>query len=310
MCVIACGENGKVPDKAVFDACRERNSDGIGIAFLDSGRVMFRRGLKPGQAMELLEKIKELKATYILHFRYATQGAKNDPALTHPFPITSNKKLLFTLSGTADSVMAHNGTWPDWFEHPMARGRIFRQGSDSMFLAYLMGLGYKLKGSGPWNKVVTLDATGLRYFGYFPESDGIRYSNLSWKPVGYGGYFNGNGRYSHFSDQSWLKPQEPEKTAYRHVSVDLSDRCEGFVIRQNGRYACTRCDVIRDSAPMDWRCNATREEKAKGAEALLVSDSNGMVHQCYGDFCDICKQDVCQLEAPKLDQILPIAKGK
>ena len=67
--------------------------------------VRWEKNLGPGKLSVLLPK---LEGEVVIHFRWASVGGV-DGRLCHPFPVTP--KANVSLSGTAESVLFHNGTW-------------------------------------------------------------------------------------------------------------------------------------------------------------------------------------------------------
>ena len=105
MCVIlVCPENVR-PKPEVLYACHDANPHGAGVAWRESGRVRWEKNLGPGQLSKLLRR---LEGEIIAHFRWASVGGI-DPRLCHPFPVTP--KASISLTGMAEAVVFHNGTW-------------------------------------------------------------------------------------------------------------------------------------------------------------------------------------------------------
>ena len=105
MCVIlVCAKNVR-PSRDVLYACHAANPHGAGVAWREGGRVRWGKNLGPGKLSVLLPK---LEGEIIVHFRWASVGGV-DGRLCHPFPITP--KANVSLSGNAESVLFHNGTW-------------------------------------------------------------------------------------------------------------------------------------------------------------------------------------------------------
>jgi hypothetical protein len=111
MCVIlVCPENVR-PSKSVLYACHDANPHGAGVAWRKNGRVRWEKNLGPGKVMLLLKELPPGEA--VIHFRWASVGGV-DPRLCHPFPVT--KRANLSLSGTADTVLFHNGTWSGYVD--------------------------------------------------------------------------------------------------------------------------------------------------------------------------------------------------
>ena len=136
MCVIlVCPANIR-PDRETLDACHRANPHGAGVAWRDSDRVRWSKGLEPA---ELEPLIAGLSGEIVIHFRWASVGEVT-PKLCHPFPITASATTR--LSGHARAVLFHNGTWGDWREllSRMPRGRVAGVLSDTRVAASLVDL--------------------------------------------------------------------------------------------------------------------------------------------------------------------------
>ena len=109
MCVILVCPPKVRPAAATLYACHAANPHGAGLAWREGGRVRWQKNLGPGK---LMMKLKELPpGEVVVHFRWASVGGV-DARLCHPFPVTP--KAPISQSGTAESVLFHNGTWPGW----------------------------------------------------------------------------------------------------------------------------------------------------------------------------------------------------
>jgi hypothetical protein len=106
MCVIlVCPENVR-PSKSVLYACHDANPHGAGVAWREGGKVKWEKNLGPGKVLLLLKELPPCEV--VIHFRWASVGGV-EPRLCHPFPVS--KRANLSLSGTADTVLFHNGTW-------------------------------------------------------------------------------------------------------------------------------------------------------------------------------------------------------
>ena len=111
MCVIlVCPENVR-PNKSVLYACHDANPHGAGLAWRENGRVKWEKNLGPGRVMLLLKELPP--GEVVIHFRWASVGGV-DERLCHPFPVT--KRANLSLTGAADTVLFHNGTWSGYVD--------------------------------------------------------------------------------------------------------------------------------------------------------------------------------------------------
>ena len=110
MCVILiCPQNVR-PKSEVLYACHEANPHGAGVAWREGGRVRWQKNLNTGELVTLLKK---LEGEVVIHFRWASVGGV-DARLCHPFPVTP--KASTSLSGMAETMLFHNGTWSGYEE--------------------------------------------------------------------------------------------------------------------------------------------------------------------------------------------------
>jgi hypothetical protein len=138
MCVIIGVPEGIArPDDETLFAAEKQNSHGGSIAWIGDHKgkkqVFWKKGITAKEIIELLPQ----SGPYVIHFRIATRGGQAKE-LCHPFPIAPGVSL--NLSGHANSVLFHNGTWHNFREIIMRHAeRPFPQGpwSDTRGLAYM-----------------------------------------------------------------------------------------------------------------------------------------------------------------------------
>jgi predicted glutamine amidotransferase len=80
------------------------------VAWREGGRVRWQKNLSTGELIALLKK---LEGEVVIHFRWASVGGV-DARLCHPFPVTPKSSV--SLSGMAESVLFHNGTWSGYVD--------------------------------------------------------------------------------------------------------------------------------------------------------------------------------------------------
>lgn len=115
MCIIAIKEKGvAMPDLETLNNMWVNNPDGAGYMFPMDGKVHIRKGFMEfdelTKDLDELAKTVDLKETpIIMHFRIGTHGKRRNPANTHPFPVSSNRKELKALRFETKVGFAHNG---------------------------------------------------------------------------------------------------------------------------------------------------------------------------------------------------------
>ena len=135
-------------------------------------------------ADEVCELLPQLDGEIVIHFRWASVGGVN-PRLCHPFPVDRGAETK--LSGTAKSLLFHNGTWKGhkdaltYLEREQDR-RIHGPISDSRVIALLLAhtrnpdiLG-QIEG-----RFVLYGSKETRVYGNWQEWEGMRCSNLGFQ---------------------------------------------------------------------------------------------------------------------------------
>lgn len=204
MCV-AVVVTGKSPTLEDLKKMEDDNPHGGGIAYIADGGVAYLKNLS---ATQISSYIEHLPRPLLIHFRWATHGGIK-PYLTHPFPIG---KLSKKLSGVADSVLIHNGTWSgykNWLSDPKQESKW----SDTAIAAYVAGSAPDVLDEVKWSTAVGRAVEGrmeVDMRGDWELYNGVLYSNLTWKRTFYG---YGKGVYSLGDDdestereyKKWLK---------------------------------------------------------------------------------------------------------
>jgi hypothetical protein len=184
MCVaIAC--ETVLPDKETIDACEKTNPDGGGVAWVEDGKVKFKKSVTGKEITEMIEK-GIVKAPALIHFRISTVGGTR-PELCHPFPIAPGAPL--DLEGEAEGALIHNGHLSGWgpmmFFTVMKNDKKCPDGhwSDSRFMAYAAyHRGVNVLRSFDFQKIAVLHNTGnILLYGDFTKREKIYYSNTHWQ---------------------------------------------------------------------------------------------------------------------------------
>jgi predicted glutamine amidotransferase len=218
MCVVAASYKGVgIPPKPTMKDMYDSNPDGAGFAYALNKRVYIEKGFMTyddfTKALDDLED--KLKVKYNLtlkdisimfHFRIGTHGP-NSAELTHPFPISSQKKHFDALDLYTDVVMAHNGIirsvtpitdWSDTTQyvkdvlHPL-----YLDNKDFYKSEHIQRL---IENTINGSRFVFLDKHGeFTYIGDWVESkeaglEGIKFSNLNHED-NYLSYYSGYGSY-------------------------------------------------------------------------------------------------------------------
>ena len=312
MCVICCSENGSRPPDSDLAKMADHNSDGIGIGWRNSttSKIHFQRGVKLGQAISLLNTINTNKWAYILHFRIATVGGVHR-RLTHPFPVTTDQRLLFAKSGEVDYVLAHNGHWGLWESDVHVPAFKHRQGpwSDSAALAYVAA-----KAKTIWipsgNRVCTLHSKdGLEILetkssGTWTHKDGYHLSNTYWdrtysytrstsgytaSPHGWGGYGGWEGYYD---------PTDECSIEARHQASRQGNK---YACKHGNYIACGSCLPTHNGLPIEVLPNASCSYTYSNNGVLKGVPDPGHSCQHTGKnvhwHCDECTKSCAKIRA-------------
>jgi len=181
MCVILVCPPGIRPDTKTLKACQKANPHGAGVGWRQRGRVHWMKNLGAEEVGELLP---QLDGELVIHFRWASVGGVN-PRLCHPFPVDRGAETK--LSGTAKTLLFHNGTWRshksalDYIEREQER-QIKGPVSDSRVIALLVAhtrnpdiLG-QIEG-----RFVLFGSKETRVYGNWQDWAGMRCSNLAFR---------------------------------------------------------------------------------------------------------------------------------
>ena len=185
MCVISYagwGSKKETPDNIV--KMDKANPDGIGFSCIDSGNVIWEKGITVERAIALVEKY---PLPQVLHFRIKTVGSKRSE-LCHPFPILKNGNNPL-VGSTNNGVLFHNGHWGDWKKNLLQMVlstpslEEFPEGDWSDSRAIALMVAYKGKEilkliSG--GKFLLMLPNKVFYWGDFYDYENRKYSNITW----------------------------------------------------------------------------------------------------------------------------------
>lgn len=194
MCIIIVKKAGiKFPNNEIIRDCWNNNSDGAGYMYPKNGQVEIRKGfMKYKHLMSSLESIPNKDdIPMILHFRITTHGGTNK-GNTHPFPVTSNEKLLRATRVRSNLAVAHNGIINIDNDKKFSDTMQFIKDELSLFNIIKPNWYKDIKsldyiGNRISSKLAIMDGKGyISTVGDFYEDEGILYSNYSY--LGYTTY--------------------------------------------------------------------------------------------------------------------------
>lgn len=179
MCILYLCVGAK-PSAGELLIANQLNPHGIGIAYIDAGKVQFKKGLSIDHLISILD---DLKLPLMMHFRFATSGGRHDH-LCHPFPIdTVETAFCRGLTGSANAVIAHNGVFDKVFSDfsllKSLKRRYNGNYSDTQLIAAMSAINCDYLGAVDGdNKIAKLSGDGhYRLFGRWFFQDGIFRSN-------------------------------------------------------------------------------------------------------------------------------------
>ncbi len=111
MCIIAVSKKGiKQPSLEQLRQMYQNNPDGAGYMFARNGSVHIHKGFMSWEDLSRAVKAEHFTArdAVVYHFRISTQAGVK-PAMTHPFPLSSNIEHCEKLDMLCSVGIAHNG---------------------------------------------------------------------------------------------------------------------------------------------------------------------------------------------------------
>jgi predicted glutamine amidotransferase len=225
--MIAFKDKGvKIPRSDYMRNAARRNSDGIGIALLKTGKekIQIKKDFRNVEHLIFWMKRKVKKSDRLLvHFRKATAG-KKDWGNRHPFPLTINKQLIRKPNAYVDEVVAHNGVITSF-------GNDDKFSDTQEFILYILGrkkIRDNLKDVGiqrliknliTSDRLLILNKKGeLTLFGDFYIKDEILYSNKNYQEIS--NYFS--NRYE-YNKRKWKNFNKKKEVSYS----EFFEFCEG-----------------------------------------------------------------------------------
>lgn len=195
MCIICVkAKNVNLPSTDTIKTMFRNNKDGAGFMYNKNGQVRIRKGFMTCDALldaldELSTQINIKETAMVLHFRIGTGGG-NVPANTHPYPVSSNLKLLQSLNTKTDLGVAHNGIIDitprqkdinDTMEYIMSQLAPLKRGVPDFYRNKDLMTMVK---NAITSKMAFLNGEGQIYTigDFIQEKDGLMYSNDSYKP--------------------------------------------------------------------------------------------------------------------------------
>ena len=196
MCIICASAAGvKQPDEATLRRMFTNNPHGAGFMYARSGKVRIRKGFMNWG--DFARAVKDAAFTpadpVVYHFRISTQAGVN-PAMTHPFPLTSDIERCRELDLICPVGVAHNGIVRLTTDY---RDKVYSDTAHYIaeFMAYLIRNGNDLRNGAildaierttDGSKWAIMDGSGyIATVGSFVNDDGLLFSNAGYRSSGY-----------------------------------------------------------------------------------------------------------------------------
>ena len=190
MCIIAVSRPGvKQPNISTVRTMFQNNPHGAGYMYARDGKVIIHKGFMDAESFVSAIKSEHFTAkdSVVYHFRISTQAGVN-PEMTHPFPLSNQRRHMRELDISCSCGIAHNGIirltsapWETRYSDTAIfitdyMSRLLKKPSDLRNQDVLDRI-YTLARS----KFAILDGSGyVATVGEFFEEDGILYSNMSY----------------------------------------------------------------------------------------------------------------------------------
>lgn len=111
MCIICVSKSGiQQPTDATIRTMFRRNPHGAGYMYARDGKVTIHKGFMNIDDFLAAVHAEHFNAedSVVYHFRISTQAGVN-PAMTHPFPLSNQPRMMRALDLTCRCGIAHNG---------------------------------------------------------------------------------------------------------------------------------------------------------------------------------------------------------
>lgn len=299
MCIIAIKDRGvDMPTWDTINRMWNTNPDGAGYMYPALDGVHICKGFMTiedfKKSIDKLSKRVDIKSIpIIMHFRIGTHGVKRNPANTHPFPVSADRKKLKALNCVTDVGFAHNGIIsgvdrdPDISDTMMYSVQVLSEmmASNKKFYTDKHMLNV-IENTIDGSRMVFMDKSGvIKRVGSWvtDEETGMVYSNSSYKKIewlgNYGfrtvktydtGNWSGYGGYGDYDpdsyDGNWdfRKFSKTDKAGVHYAKLKSDDCLELY----------------------DGSCCFVEEFESNFGSNLYV-DSDGMVYNLNnGIFCE------------------------
>ena len=196
MCIICASAAGvRQPNEATLRRMFTNNPHGAGFMYARSGKVWIRKGFMNWG--DFARAVRDAAFTpddpVVYHFRISTQAGVN-PAMTHPFPLTSDIEKCRALDLVCPVGVAHNGIVRMTSDF---RDKVYSDTAHYIaeFMTYLLRNGNDLRNPAIMNAIARMtdsskwaimDGSGyIATAGDFIEDGGLLYLNAGFRSTGY-----------------------------------------------------------------------------------------------------------------------------
>ena len=191
MCVICYIPKGvELPSEKRIRAMWDSNADGAGLFWIADGKVHISKGYFDFETFyKDILIVKDYDYELAIHMRIAPAGGISKE-MCHPFPISNRKSDMFSLDGSYDSAIMHNGIihinnrqeYSDTAEF-VVTNLYSRYLNDRRFYKHLSNKATrKLEDRINGSRMIFFGGDGsIKMVGHWSEKNGCYYSNLHFE---------------------------------------------------------------------------------------------------------------------------------
>ena len=285
MCIIIYKpENASFPTRQIFENCFSYNDEGAGYSIFKNNTAIVKKGFMTFKGF--FDEIKDLKKVSLpmaFHFRIGTSG-EIEPALTHPFPISNDVKLLRSTVYKTSQLLFHNGI--------LGKGE--KNLSDTM--VYIKKILYPVRDilnmkqiktliteSSIGSRLLIFDNGRIDLYGNWitEEKTGIKFSNSTYKYNRYDVWSTEKCTYTWNKSYGWKKKEKKSKKVKKVEEIkkveekEITEYYEGFSDEEENY--CPKCYshdpmVIDEDTFQCWSCGYTWDKNGNDIDDNLWND--------------------------------------
>lgn len=261
MCIIfACNPNSR-PTHADLETAWYNDPDGAGLAYIDNGSVVIRKGLMKFEDFEDAYNAVPDHSPLLIHMRIGTSGGYGK-GVTHPFPVSTDLRKLHSTEFRCRVAVAHNGVLDtptcdelgisDTVSYVM---QTLVPLSESEDLVLSKRAKNKMKKTSAGSRLALLDNIGnmrIVGHGWGPVTDGVFASNDNWRRRFWRTYDYG------WNDHDWDYTMPIDEFVNKAPGITLTGHDYWEYKNKYGEtfpaQDCLECPYIMDCADYEPQC--------------------------------------------------------